>query len=167
MKLLKEIKDQDFGFETKKVSLALREAARAVLVNAEGKIALLYVNSHNFYKLPGGGVEAGEYVEDALEREVLEEAGCSIEITKEIGQINEERTHFGKFQKSYCYLGKVKGCIGKPAFTLGEMADGFELQWHSIDEAIKLGEGTKTDDYMGQFVQTRLLTILKAAKELM
>lgn len=166
MKLLKEIKDKDLGFETKKVELSLREAARAVLLNDEGKIALLYVNSHDFYKLPGGGVEAGEYVEDALEREVLEEAGCKIRLIKEIGQINEERTHFGKFQKSYCYLGKVNGCVGLPSFTLGEIADGFELQWHTLDEAIRLGEGTKTDDYMGKFVQERLLTILREAKKL-
>ena len=166
MKLIKEIKDQDLGFEKKKGFLSLREAARAVLFNEERKIALLYVNSHNFYKLPGGGVESGEYVEDALEREVLEEAGCNIEIIKEIGQINEERTHFGKFQKSYCYLGKVKGSIGKPSFTLGEIADGFELQWHSIDKAIELAEGTETDDYMGKFVKERLLTVLKEAKKL-
>lgn len=167
MKLLKEIKDQDVGFEKKEANLALREAARAVVFNPEGKIALLYVASHDFYKLPGGGVEPGEYVEDALEREVLEEAGCEIEIIDELGQINEERTHFGKLQKSYCYLAQVVGEIGEPSFTLGEIADQFELEWHSIEDAIKLAEGTDTADYLGRFVQIRLLTILKAAKEWM
>jgi 8-oxo-dGTP pyrophosphatase MutT (NUDIX family) len=112
MKLIKEIKDIDFGFETKKVELSLREAARAVLINEDGKIALLYVNSHKFYKLPGGGVEAGEYVEDALEREVLEEAGCIIlKLKRKLVRSMKKELILGNFKNLIVIWAKLRGVL--------------------------------------------------------
>lgn len=165
MRLLKEIKDEDFNFESKKVDLILREAARAVILN-ENKVALLYVSTKNFYKLPGGGVESGENIEQALRREVMEESGCDIKVLQEIGEIHEYRTHFNQFQKSYCFLTEVTGCVGQTQFTESEDTDGFELKWVPIEEAIELATSTQTADYMGCFVKERLVTFLKEAKRI-
>lgn len=166
MKLLKVLKDNDFGFEEKDCDLKLREAARAIVMK-DDKIALLYVNAMDFYKLPGGGIEAGEDLESALRREVLEESGCEVEIIQELGEIHEYRTHFEQFQKSYCFITQVKGCIGKTQFTESEIEDEFELKWFTLDEAIKLAEGTKTGEYMGKFVQERILVFLREAREVL
>jgi len=165
MHLLKELHDEDFGFETKKVDLKLREAVRVVVVNEGGQIAVLYVAQKNFYKIPGGGIEAGENKEVALRREVSEEAGCRIEIIKELGELVEYRTHFDQLQRSYCYLAKVVGDIGSPHFTDDELADGFETKWVEIDRAVELIKGVSTDDYMGKFVTNRELTILQEAQK--
>ncbi len=165
MEILKTLKDSDFGFDEKPGELKLREAARSVVVNDFNELAILYVSTKNFYKIPGGGVEAGENYLSALKREVREEAGCEIEVTRELGAIIEYRTHFKVLQKSYCYLAKVVGKVGAPQFDPGELADGFEVKWMSLAEAEKRIKTVKTDDYLGQFVTDRELTILKEAKK--
>jgi 8-oxo-dGTP pyrophosphatase MutT (NUDIX family) len=59
--------------------LVFRPAAYAIIVN-DGRILL--ITNHSSGKLfpPGGGVELGERIEDALKREVKEETGIEIEI---------------------------------------------------------------------------------------
>ena len=77
MKNILVINDEDVGLETNKdADYKPRTAARAVL-KKDGRIALLHVTKHNYYKLPGGGVDEGESIEQALERELLEEVGCA------------------------------------------------------------------------------------------
>jgi len=165
MQTLKILRDKDFGFDEQPGELTLREAARAVVVNQDGLLAMLYVSKKNFYKIPGGGVEAGEDLITALKREVHEEAGCDIEVLRELGEITEYRTHFKVLQKSYCYLAKVVGAISAPNFEPGELADGFEVKWRSLTEAEKCINEVRTDDYLGRFVTDRELTIIKEAKK--
>lgn len=165
MQILKILKDEDFGFEKKETELILREAVRAVVLNDKNEVGMLYVTKKNFYKIPGGGVEAGENYEAALRREVLEEAGCEIEIIKELGELVEYRTHFNQLQKSYCYLAQVVGEIKEPSFTASELEDGFECLWLDIDRALELIKEVETEDYMGHFVGERESTILKEAKK--
>ena len=79
MELLLVIKEQEVHPEIKKADGTknkFRKAVRAVVFDNENKVALINVSKHNYYKLPGGGIENFESVEDALRRECLEEAGC-------------------------------------------------------------------------------------------
>src|SRR5947208_378604 len=59
--------------------LALRPSARALIVR-DGRVLCMVCDgwSGRFYELPGGGVEAGESLEEAVQRECLEEAGCYV-----------------------------------------------------------------------------------------
>ncbi|KKR07492.1 MAG: hypothetical protein UT32_C0010G0009 [Parcubacteria group bacterium GW2011_GWC2_39_14] len=59
MKLLKTIRDNDFGLEEKSEKLQLREASRAIVINDKNELAILYVSKKDFYKIPGGGIETG------------------------------------------------------------------------------------------------------------
>ena len=60
-------------------SVFSRPSARAIIIK-DGKIAMVHSKKYHYYKFPGGGIEAGECMEDALIREVLEETGlCVIE----------------------------------------------------------------------------------------
>ena len=54
MKLIKEICQDDSDTNCEKYEL--RKAVRTVLVNTDGKIALLSVSKHNYHKLAGGGL---------------------------------------------------------------------------------------------------------------
>src|SRR5688572_4730076 len=92
----------------------VREAARAIVTDEDGLIALLHVSNKNYYKLPGGGMEKGEDRIQALKRECLEEIGCHIEVTGEIGSIVEYRKIFHIKQISHCYLARLKGSKGTP-----------------------------------------------------
>lgn len=50
---------------------------RAVVINEKGHILVMKTNN-NIYMLPGGKIDDGESNEEALKREVLEEAGISL-----------------------------------------------------------------------------------------
>lgn len=114
-----------------------RLAARAIVEDGEGKIALLHVANHGYYKLPGGGIDEGEAIVDALHRECLEEIGCAIGDITELGIIDEYRKEKHFHQTSYCYAAKVAGEKGKPQFTESELERGCEAVW--VDKAQTLG----------------------------
>jgi 8-oxo-dGTP pyrophosphatase MutT (NUDIX family) len=159
MKLLKVIgeKDEQRIYRT-------RKAARAVVFDDDGNVALLYVSKHGYYKLPGGGVEEGEDFEGALKRECEEEIGCSVEIIKPIGKIIEYR-HFpdgaNEDQESYYYVARVVGPKGMPHFEQGEIDKGYQQKWATETEAITLLRERKTDDYIGKFIVERDSTFIE------
>lgn len=81
-----------------------REAVRAVVSDSDGKIALLHAGLYDCHKLPGGGIEEGEDLPTALERELLEEIGCEVEVTGEVGKVLEYREQSRFQQISYCFV---------------------------------------------------------------
>lgn len=145
-----------------------RGAARAVLLDGSGQVYLLNVSKHGYHKLPGGGIDEGEDVKQALERELLEEVGCKAEIITELGTVIEYRDYDdgGLEQTSYCYLAKQVGEQVESALEEGELAEGmFEVKAESIDDAISLLSQDKPDNLEGKFIQKRDITFLKSAKD--
>jgi len=64
---------------------SLVPAVSAVVTDSDGRI-LLHKRSDNFlWSLPGGAMELGESVEQAVIREVKEETGFDVEVNKCIG----------------------------------------------------------------------------------
>jgi len=146
----------------KKVKIKLaRKVARAVLFDDKNQVAMLYVSKENYYKLPGGGIDKGETIVQALKRECLEETGCKIKNIKELGQIDEFRYFYAFKQISYCFLAQVSGPKGKPFFTDDEMAAGFKLKWMNLNKAIKLMENATISSPTGKVINKRDLTFLK------
>jgi len=64
-----------------KEKLTFRPSAYAIIVNND-RVLLLNTVHTGTYSLPGGGIEIGETIEDALKREVREETGIDIEIVR-------------------------------------------------------------------------------------
>ena len=171
MKSLLTITEQDIVQDAPVVDTAnyrKREAARAVVIDDDGKVALLRVGADNYHKLPGGGIDEGENIQDALERELLEEIGCKAEVLNEVGAIIEYRDEVELFQTSYCFTAKQIGEKGEPDFTEHELNRQFSIVWaENIDDAIAILDDDEPASYEGFFIQKRDLVLLRAAKELL
>ncbi len=165
MKLLKTIQFKDLPAEELE-KFEKRAAARAVVFDDDKNVALLYVAKHNRHKLPGGGVDEGETINEALIRECQEEIGCQVEQFAEVGEIIEYRDKWSLRNDSFCFLAKVVGAKGKPDFTPDELANGFKIKWVSFEEAIRLLDADNPEDYEGQFIKIRDSLFLKEAYEI-
>lgn len=169
MELLREIYEKDIILKENNSAdcYRIRKAARTILFNDAGEIALLFVSKNNYHKLPGGGIESGENIPEALDREVMEEVGAKNNTLGEIGIIIEYRDEHELLQISYCYYSRTNGELNEPSFTKKEINDGFMLKWISIDNAISILKKDNPSNYVGKFVRQRDLTFLKMALHLL
>lgn len=170
MKLIRTITEHDFHRQTNPdtwPSFKERLGARAVMINENYEIALMHVSNWNYYKLPGGGIDEGESIEQALRRELHEEAGVDeIEILGEIGEIDEIREEMMKKSIHYCYLVKLIGTLSAPKQTDKEIEEGYQIIWaKNLDEAIRLVESGKPPAYGPYFERLRELTFLQYLKD--
>ncbi len=142
-----------------------REAARAVVFDENNLIALLHATKNYYYKLPGGGIEKGEDIKMALERECREEIGCVVEILAEVGSVVEYRKKYGLRQISYCYIAKIVGEKQVPMLMQDEIDEGFETVWLPYDDALRRIKESSPTVYEGPYMVARDTALLEAAVE--
>ncbi len=165
MKLLAEISDKSLGisdFETLGETFELRKSARAILVK-EGSplISIQYLENHHFHKLPGGGVEKGENIKEALKREILEEVGYDSEIMNEIGTVLEFRKEHKLIHMSYCFVAQIVGEMTETNLEQAEIDEGMITLWMTPEEAIVKMEKDVPNTYQGKFILARELAYLR------
>ena len=166
MKLLRKITAKDFGRTNETSYENSRNAVRAVLLDENDYMALMYLPKFQFnnyadlYMIPGGGVEANENIEKALEREMLEETGCHINIIEELGYIECPEDKFAAI--TYYYLAKVAGEKGQTQMMEHEKKDQTELQWHSLEKALDIIDN-ETANGLVQYIKFRDKTALSEA----
>lgn len=105
-----------------------RRTVKAVVIDNEGKTL-----TFGPYLL-GGGVEEGESDEQAIAREMLEEAGIEVEIIKPLGRVVGYRDALKKKYIVDGFLCKFVRKICEPT-TIDEGERNQKLIWHTSKEA--------------------------------
>ena len=119
-----------------------RQAVRGIIIRGE-KLLLLYTPVAREYKLPGGGVDSGETLEAALEREILEECGARLtRVVREIGAIIEyahaKEPEFETFKMtSHNFLCEVEAFVAPQALEGYEVRLAFQPLWVELGKALE------------------------------
>jgi len=100
-------------------------AVDGIVLTKDGKIVLVRRLNEPFkgyWALPGGFVEYGERVEEALKREVLEETGLKVRILKLVGVYSDPNRDPRGHVISICYLCEEVGGKLRPSSDAMEAA---------------------------------------------
>lgn len=111
-----------------------RDAARAIILR-DGKLAMVHSLKEGYYKFPGGGLEAGESLVDAMIRETEEEVGLRVvrESVREYGYITERRRGLYENEifemNSYYFLADIEENSALQHLDGYEAELGYVLKW--------------------------------------
>ena len=86
-----------------------------------------------FLTFPGGKVDEGEKVEDAVKRELREETSLDIEPTDILGVYSDPSRNPRGHRISVAFIAKVIGGEAKPS------SDAESIEWLSVNEIKELG----------------------------
>lgn len=156
MRLLFEIDKQDYADCT---YTTVRNSARSIILRA-GKVAMIHSLKQDYYKFPGGGIEAGESPVEAMIRETREEAGLVVrpETVREYGCVhriqrggNDPEECF--IQDNFYYFCEAEEEILPPQMEAYEVEAGFTLEFVDARHAIR----TNRESALENRYQTMLL----------
>lgn len=141
-------------------------STRTVLFDDDGKVAIINVTKHGYYKIPGGGIEDGENISDSARREVREEAGCDCTLIGELGRLETEVPIWDMLDISDGFVAKISGEKLAPEYEAWEKERGFEVVWFDdLDKAIATIEQNVVSEPGVECLQSRDLNFLKLARE--
>ncbi len=133
-----------------------RPSVRGIILR-NGQVAMMHSLKYDYYKLPGGGIEAGEKFEDTLVREVKEESGLVVkeESIKEFGYVR--RIEKGRFedifiQDNYYYLCEVEDK------NVEQELDEYEAEEQFILEFIDPKQAIETNEHANHFEKDEIHT---------
>lgn len=162
MKILVELSEKSLEIDSEQKivgeSYNLRKSARAIILNSEGLMAVQHIQKYNYHKLPGGGMEAGEEIEDTLYREIKEEIGCESKIVKSVGVVIEY--HKGLMHIAYCFVAEVVGEIGESEYDIEEQENDQQTVWLEPKECLEKLKADSIKQVEGRFIVHREVAFL-------
>ena len=110
-RILAIINDQTLGLSTPPSAAAksTRIGARAILFDGNSRVALVYEHRYHHYKLPGGNVEPGENLEQAVRREIKEEVGANIADIRYLGVVHSYLSAYNEDCDQHYFTARVDG----------------------------------------------------------
>ena len=158
-----------------------RPSVRAV-IERDGMVLLIYSQKYDYYKFPGGGVEAGESHEEALIREVAEESGYQIVSgsIREFGRVLRRHKDFCNEndifeQENFYYFCEVTGEPVSVSLDDYEREEGFTAVWmepftaarHNCYRTVKGGDSlmVEREGRVLDLVDLELLRRARAGRE--
>lgn len=118
---------------------------RVLVIRGEEILLVRHRSGSEPWSIPGGGVKARESLEAAARREVLEEAGCPIQL---------ERLHgiFYNFSQGYnnhiaVFVGKPLADLRQPVGNL-EIAEARYVPLHALIETTDVGSRGRVAEYL-------------------
>ncbi len=141
-----------------------RISTRAIVLDEQDNIALLHAKNLNYYALPGGGVDEGETMDQAVVRECKEEVGCLVEIIRPLGKVLEVKNDPLRVSEVFGYLVRLVGEKGVPELMPDEIEEGFVVKWLPVTQAkeILADELLRAEEKYKQ-IPSRGLAFLKEA----
>ncbi len=113
-----------------------RPGVYAVLLRGDSILATFQDAPAPEFQLPGGGIDKGEQPEAALHREVFEETGWKIDVTRRIGAFRRF-TYMPEYKfwaEKICTI-----YVARPVYRLGPAHEaGHTAVWLPIEEALRL-----------------------------
>lgn len=144
-----------------------RPSVRGLVIRG-GRILMVHSLKYDYYKFPGGGIEAGETQREALCREVVEETGMVVDpdSIREYGLVHRiskgmESDVF--IQDNFYYLCDVRGSVG-------QHLDDYEAEERFTPEFVTPAHAIETNrfhDHHGKWgvVQERECRVLECLME--
>lgn len=163
-----ELEDTQYpenGFNHKRVT------ARGIVLDEKGRIALHFIRRNDifgdeaYYETPGGGVDEGETLEEALTRECKEELGEDIEVLRGLGVVKDAYNLIHRKNENHYFLCK-KLSQGEKHFVSEGDSLIQKTVWVSIDEGIALLR-SQNDSGVSALVKARELPILEETRRVL
>lgn len=129
-----------------------RESCRGV-VKRNDKYLLVELTKWRIFTLPGGGLEAGETLEECCRREVLEETGIHVKVLEHKISITEYFTD--SVWKANYFLCEYLSDTMSVTLTDEESNLGLVSCWKTMDEVFDLFENTESLHENGSNIHNR------------
>ncbi len=167
------VKVTDTDFDIKEINNieqpSIRFGARGIVLNNEGKIAIIHKVNKNEYKLPGGGIDENEDAKRAFKRECEEEIASKVKIIKILGTAEEYKSQENFKQLSFVFVAKKILEYKENNLTEKEKDEGTEYLWLDKLDAlekmkkslINLKESKYDSIYRTKFMVLRDIRILE------
>ncbi len=147
-----------------------RRACRAIILEGEN-ILLLHTRRYDDYTLPGGGVDAGESLEQGLIRELQEETGArNIQNIQPFGHYAEFRPWYRDdcdvmHMDSYCFRCEIDAELGPNQLEPHELQNGMTPLWINIHKALAHNEHTYANSAKKGLSLEREIYLLKRIRD--
>lgn len=130
-----------------KKDLPIREAVRGVLRKGN-EIGIIKVRKYDCLIFPGGGVDDGENLHQALKREMLEETGFNVNIKQHI--LTTEYAEVDFIHINHYYECEIVGDMLDVAYTDLEVELGIIFEWCNINDLYKYYINLEDDIRFGE-----------------